>query len=192
MIFRLLQRWATHRNNNQDVIERLRAEITRAARNPVLYTDYKVEDSFEGRFEMLTLHAALVLRRLNSCPQPGSDIAQDLINIIFRHFEIALREMGVGDVSVPKRMKTFVEAFSGRCAAYEKALPMGEDIFAQSLVKNVYGKKALKGNVPPENLLAAQHLARYIFEIERQLGSTPVELLSSGDISLPSPVSLRV
>lgn len=190
MILGLLQRWAARRTNNPKVVERLHAEITRAARHPVLYTDYKVDDSFEGRFEMLTLHAALVLRHLKSCPEPGKDIAQDLVDTIFRHFEIALREMGVGDVSVPKRMKVFVEAFSGRCAAYEKALPLGEEAFARSLVKNVYGTKSSQESFLAAMLVTAQPLARYVFEIEHHLGPVPIESLSSGNLSLPSPAPL--
>ena len=64
-----------------------------------------VPDTFEGRFESLTLHAALLVRRLRAAEAPGPDMAQHLVDTVFRHFDRTLREMGVGDTTVPKRMK---------------------------------------------------------------------------------------
>ena len=98
MIFKLFRRSA-----NQTVIERLHAAIVAAARQPALFTALGLSDTFEGRFESLTLQAALVLRRLNALPAPGPEIAQDLIDTIFQHFDRMLREMGIGDTTVPKR-----------------------------------------------------------------------------------------
>jgi len=120
MVLRLFRRSA-----NRQLIDRLSGEIVAAARDPVLFTEYGIDDSQEGRFEAVTLHAVLVLRRLNRMDPPAPEIAQDLTDAIFRSFEIALREMGVGDISVPKRMKTIAGAFLGRAAAYDVALRGG-------------------------------------------------------------------
>ena len=117
MVLRLFRRSA-----NRQLIDRLSGEIVAAARDPVLFTEYGIDDSLEGRFEAVTLHAVLVLRRLNRIDPPAPEIARDLTDAIFRSFEIALREMGVGDISVPKRMKTIAGAFLGRAAAYDMAL----------------------------------------------------------------------
>ena len=93
------------------VIEALYRHIAAAARRPALYTHLGIPDTLEGRFEALTLHALLVLRRLRRLPPPADDVAQDLVNHLFREFDYALREMGVGDTRVPKRMQTLGEAF---------------------------------------------------------------------------------
>ena len=118
---------------NRRLIDRLHGEIVAAARDPVLFTQYGVADDLDGRFESVALHAALVLRRLNLLPPPGPQIAQDLADAVFQHFDIALREMGVGDISVPKRMKTLAEAFLGRAAAYDRALAAGHAALCAAL-----------------------------------------------------------
>ena len=70
MVFRLFRRSA-----NRDLIDRLRGEIVAAARDPVLFTEYGIEDSLEGRFEVLALHSALVLRHLNRMKPPAPEMA---------------------------------------------------------------------------------------------------------------------
>ncbi len=119
-MFSKLARWRPPlfgRASNRRLIERLHGEIVAAARNRVLFTDFGIEDTFEGRFESVVLHAALALRRLHALPAPGPDIAQDLADALFRNFEVALREIGVGDANVPKRMKAMAEAFLGASLA---------------------------------------------------------------------------
>ena len=126
------------RTANTAVIDRLYTGLVAASRDEALYRRLQVPDTFEGRFESLSLHACLLLRRLQDCPAPGPDIAQDLVDTIFTHFDRTLREMGVGDTSVPKRMKTLAEAFLGRSAAYRAAALSGEDALAAALARNVY------------------------------------------------------
>ena len=104
------------------LIEELRGEIVAAARRPVLYEAFEAPDRIDGRFELLTLHSGLVLRRLTAIGGMADEIAQDLVNCLFMHFDDTLREMGYPDVSVSKRLKKFKEAFYGRNAAYAKAL----------------------------------------------------------------------
>src|SRR6476620_7868248 len=106
MIFGLFRRSA-----NERVIERLHGEIMAAVRQPSLYADYGVPDTFEGRFEMLILLSTLVVRRLAKLPSPGPEIAQDLTDKIFSEIDAAMREMGVGDLAVPKRIKKMAAAF---------------------------------------------------------------------------------
>lgn len=161
---------------NRLTIEALHGAIVAAARQPAFYTHYGVADTFEGRFEMLTLLACLVLRRLNGLPPPGPEMAQNLIDTLFRHLDPALREMGVGDLGVPKRMKRLAEGFLGRSAAYDAALRNGEDDLAVALGRNVYAGAA-----------DARRLARYVFEAERQIGEVDVHALSRGTIVFPDP-----
>jgi len=88
----ILARWRARRAN-RILIEQIHGEIVAAARAPALYTRLEVADSLEGRFEMIALHAGLVMRRLGELGEVGAEIAQDLVDCVFGHFEDALREM---------------------------------------------------------------------------------------------------
>ncbi|MDQ6702796.1 MAG: ubiquinol-cytochrome c chaperone [Pseudomonadota bacterium] len=175
MVFRLFRRSA-----NRQLIDRLSGEIVAAARNPILFTMYGIEDSLEGRFESVTLHALLVLRRLNRMDPPAPEIAQDLTDAIFRSFEIALREMGVGDISVPKRMKTIAGAFLGRAAAYDRALRGGTPDLAAALARNVYD-----GRKNPDRL------ARYVETVNEALVKASLEAFTVGPVPFPEPAAIR-
>jgi cytochrome b pre-mRNA-processing protein 3 len=127
---------------NASVIERLHGDIVAAARDPVLFTDYGIPDTLDGRFESLALHASLVLRHLKELPAPAPEIAQDVADAIFRHFDQGLREMGVGDTTVPRRMRDLAEAFLGRATAYSEALAKPEAerhaALAAALARNIF------------------------------------------------------
>ncbi|MGA7385704.1 MAG: ubiquinol-cytochrome C chaperone family protein [Methylocella sp.] len=172
------------RSANRQLIDRLSGEIVAAARDPVLFTEYCIEDSLEGRFEAVTLHAVLVLRRLNRMDPPAPEIAQDLTDAIFRSFEIALREMGVGDISVPKQMKTIAGAFLGRAAAYERALCGGPPDLTAALARNVYDGR-YDGRKHPKRL------ARYAETADQALAKVSLEALTLGPVPFPEPVAIR-
>ena len=136
MIFKLFRS-----DPRRKVIEALYGRITDAARRPALYTRLGVPDTLEGRFEALTLHALLVLRRLRRLPPPADDVAQDLINHLFRQLDYALREMGVGATRGPKRMRTLGEAFYGRARSYDPALDArDEGRLGEALARNITGE----------------------------------------------------
>lgn len=103
-------------------VNALFARIAEASRLPELYLDGGVPDSFEGRFESLTLHVFLVLRRLRELPPPAADLAQDLVDACFAYLELGFRNGGISDIAVPKRMKKIGQSFYGRVQAYEAAL----------------------------------------------------------------------
>lgn len=142
---------------NRPLIDRLHREIVEAARDPVLFLAYGIGDDVEGRFESLALHAAILLRRLNRLPAPGPEIAQDLADALFRQFDVALREMGIADMGIARRMKTIAEAFLGRTAAYDRALREGHAAVCAALSRNVYGgrRKAERLALYAEALVAA-------------------------------------
>ena len=89
-------RWRARRAS-KTLIEQLRGEIVAAARRPALYELLGAPDRFDGRFELLTLHVGLVLRQLVAIGGLGHDIAQDLVNDVFLHFDDTLREMALSD-----------------------------------------------------------------------------------------------
>jgi cytochrome b pre-mRNA-processing protein 3 len=171
------------RRANRPLIDRIHGAIVVAARQPHLYGTCGVADSFEGRFEMVALHAALVLRRLRDLEQPGPQIAQDVVDRVFDHFDVALREIGISDVAVPKRMKKLAESFFGRAAAYDAALRDESDApLAAALARNVFGSPAPAGTT--EN---AQALARYVRGIADALGKMSLAEFLAAPRVVPDP-----
>ncbi len=97
--------------------------ITRI-REPAFYQDF-IADDFEGRYELLMLHIYLVLRALRAQGE-GRGKGQDLFDLFFGDMDQVLREMGVGDLSVGKKIRKMAEAFYGRTAAYDEAFSSGD------------------------------------------------------------------
>jgi cytochrome b pre-mRNA-processing protein 3 len=117
-------------------IEAIYGMIVTRAREPLFYRDLGVSDTVNGRFDLLILHLWMVLRRLRPM-QGGAGLAQALFDRFCADMDANLREMGVGDLTVPKRMQAFGEAFYGRAAAYDLALTEGREALAQALCKNI-------------------------------------------------------
>jgi cytochrome b pre-mRNA-processing protein 3 len=117
-------------------IETIYGMIVTQARDPAFYRDLGVPDTVNGRFDLLLLHLWMVLRRLRPIPG-GADLAQALFDRFCEDMDANLREMGVGDLTVPKRMRALGEAFYGRTAAYDQALADGEEPLAQAICKNI-------------------------------------------------------
>lgn len=125
------------------------------ARQPRFYTDFGVPDTVDGRFEMVTLHAFLVIRRLKGASESSSDAAQALFDLMFEDMDVSLREMGAGDMGIGKRVKAMVQAFYGRIASYEAGLVGEEGELEEALLRNVYA------TVKPDETSVAD-LARYL------------------------------
>jgi cytochrome b pre-mRNA-processing protein 3 len=171
MIFGLFRGSANHK-----LIDRLHREVIAAARDPVLFTDFGIADTLEGRFESLVLHGTLVLRRLKALSSPGPEIAQDLADTLFRHFDVALREIGIADTRVPKEMKALAEAFGGRGMAYDAALREGPAALSETLARNVYNG-ATDGT----------KLAAYVMRLDAALTGTDLAQFLDGPIPFPRP-----
>lgn len=173
----ILDRWRARRASLA-LIEALRGEIAAASRRPALYATLGVPDRVDGRFELLTLHAGLVLRRLAALGGLGADIAQDLVNAVFLHLDDTLREQALSDVSVSKRLKAMKKAFYGRNVAYGEALDSGSrETLAAALARNVYGA--------PEGAAKAGALADYILAVDAALARAPIEDFSTGRFRYP-------
>jgi cytochrome b pre-mRNA-processing protein 3 len=117
-------------------IEAIYGMIVARAREPLFYRDLGVSDTVNGRFDLLILHLWMVLHRLRPM-QGGAVLSQALFDRFCADMDANLREMGVGDLTVPKRMQAFGEAFYGRAAAYDLALAEGGEPLAQALCKNI-------------------------------------------------------
>lgn len=118
-----------------------------AARAPDFYTDLGVPDTAAGRFELVSLHVALLIRRLRAfADKPGQELSQAVFDAMFSDMDVNLREMGIGDLSVGKRVKMLWEGFHGRAQTYATALDAGDDAaLTEALGRNVWA-----GATPPE------------------------------------------
>ncbi len=147
------------RKAKPDPVAGLHAQMVAAALAPELYRHGGIEDSFEGRFESLTLHAFLTMRRLNGLPAPAPEMAQELVDRTFTGIEHTLRQIGISDVAVPKKMKALAGSFLGRVEAYDAAFVAGDQVALRAaLSRNVLsgGDAALLGDYAEA---AAAHLA---------------------------------
>jgi cytochrome b pre-mRNA-processing protein 3 len=163
----------------QTTIDALYGMIVAQARLPIFYTEYGVPDTVEGRFEMIVLHQALAARRLAG-EASASQFGAILFDRFCRDLDHNLREMGVGDLTVPKRMRAFGEAYFGRARAYDQALTARDgEACALALARNVYGAAAACGG--------ARRLARYMEQAARQLDGLDVAALTGGQLRFPDP-----
>jgi cytochrome b pre-mRNA-processing protein 3 len=168
------------RRASRAVIEQILGEIVAAARRPALYHALAAPDRIDGRFELLTLHAGLVLRRLKELGGVGDAMAQDLVNSVFLHFDDTLREMGLSDIAVSKRLKAMGGAFYGRNAAYAAALDEESTAsLAAALSRNVYGAAG------SEAATDAGALAGYVASLDAALAAIPIEAFATGRFRFP-------
>lgn len=151
--------------------------IVAAARHPALYTRLQVPDTVDGRFDMIILHAYLVLDRLKG---NADAFRQELVDELFRDMDRSLREMGVGDLSVGKKVRKMAEVFYGRVAAYDGALSEGDAAVAAVLARNVFPDGAPDG--------AAARLATYMGLQRDQLAGQQAEELAAGRIRFAEPL----
>ncbi|MFM8746908.1 MAG: ubiquinol-cytochrome C chaperone family protein [Aestuariivirga sp.] len=155
------------------------AAIVAAARHPVLYAGCGVEDSLDGRFDMIALHAFLVLDRLK-----GADAAfrQALVDELFQDMDRSLREMGVGDLSVGKKVRKMAEVFYGRVAAYDRALAGPEGALTGAIARNVF-----PGGADAAESAGARRLAAYVQDQRAHLAGQPVAAIVAGKLSFREP-----
>ena len=122
-----------------DIAHNLYSAILLQARLPVFYTQYGVPDTVDGRFDMIVLHAHILFNRMKDGTEEDQDISQAVFDLMFADMDQNLREMGVGDVGVSKRIKVMAEAFYGRATAYADGLRQEDDqILAAALKRNLY------------------------------------------------------
>jgi cytochrome b pre-mRNA-processing protein 3 len=138
-------------------------QMVARARAPVFYRELAVPDTIDGRFDLVTLHAWLVLERLKSA---GLDEAsQAFTDTVFIGFDEALREQGTGDMGMGRKMKAMADAFFGRLAVYSAA--QEPEALATALAKNVW-----RGGAGADG---PQRLAAYVGTAHAALVSSDLE-----------------
>lgn len=167
------------------IARRLYDTIVEKARTPAFYRSLGVPDTTEGRFEMVALHAALVMYRLKQEGAAGRELSQTLFDLMFEDVDENLREIGVGDLSVGKYVKRFAQQFYARLDAVERALSEDDPArLARFLEANLYQG----GEMATE---PARHgMVDYIFAAAGSLARVSGEDLLAGDLDaalLPAP-----
>ena len=172
--------WPFRRDVTRDHAHALYVALSRQARLPAFYAAGRVPDSVAGRFELVLLHAILVVRRLRRAGAPGEALAQVLFDVLFDDMDRALREMGIADLAVAKRVKRLAAAFYGRAKAYEEALDQGLEAVAASIERNLFAATAVDTAI-----LAA--FARYAGAADRSLADQADAALLAGEAHFPPP-----
>ncbi len=160
---------------------RIYEAIVAQARQPWFYAELDVPDTVEGRYDMIMLHSFLVIDRLSVEVGNSRGFAQRLFDEMFKDMDQSLREMGVGDLSVGKKIRKMAEAFYGRAEAYKVALNSmeGDDGAALQtvLARNVYSTDA--------QTKVHDLLAQYVLQVHACLSRQHSDTITAGDIRFP-------
>jgi cytochrome b pre-mRNA-processing protein 3 len=182
---------AFRRSVHDRKIHALYGMIVAQARSGTFYTDYGIPDTLEGRFELIVLHLVLVLRRLGRDPantqafggqRRSEPLGQLLFDAFCRDLDANLREMGVGDMAVPRRMRRFGEAFYGRQGAYEAALDAVDPrALENALARNIFERESVDSGVV--------RLANYTRAAVAQLEAVDIDTRVSVELEFPDPAT---
>ena len=167
------------RNSQARTIHVLYGAIVAQARSVTFYADYRVPDTVEGRFDLIVLHLVLLLHRLSRREEVARGVGQELFDAFCCDLDANLREMGVGDLAVPKRMQAFAEAFYGRQAVYLAALEAADQrVFEKALARNIFAAG---------NEAGAAQLAHYARAAVTGLDAQDDGALLRGEVVFPGP-----
>ncbi|MCM2292126.1 ubiquinol-cytochrome C chaperone [Allorhizobium sp. BGMRC 0089] len=176
MIFGFFER----KNSNRRIVDRQYRHLTEVARHPGFYRQGHVPDTVMGRFEMLSLVMILYLRAARTSGPQGEGLAQEIIDAFFQDIDHSIRELGVGDQSVPKRMKKLAGMFYGRLESYGQALDLeNKGGLAVALKRNIHPER----HNPPD----MEQLAAWAMAAEAAAGAMTHEMLAAGQIVFPLP-----
>jgi cytochrome b pre-mRNA-processing protein 3 len=158
----------------------LYAGAVEQSRAPALYADLGAPDTVEGRFEIYSLHVVLLLDRLRGEGEAAAEVSQTLFDTYVKSLDHALREMGVGDLSVGRKMRKLGEAFYGRGKSYEAAFAaLPDQGLLQALVtRTVYAEA---------DAAPAPRLVAYVLDQRAALSAQPADRLLAGEASWNRP-----
>ncbi len=178
MFSRLFKRDAT-----KPAARLLYVALATQARRPHFYASAGVPDSLDGRFDSVALHAFLVLNRLKrENDARAASLAQNLVDYFVDDMDRSVRELGVGDMGVARRVKQMAQALYGRAAVYEQALAAtGEDRLHAALARNLYG------TVQSPDAARLAEMAGYVRAAAAFLGAQTLDDLAQGKIAFPAP-----
>lgn len=177
-----LRAWADAPNRRRAAAAALYRDVVEQARLPVFYAAWGVPDSRDARFEMVSLHAVLAMRRLRDEGRAGQLLAQALFDEMFKDVDRHLREWGVGDLSVGKQVKTLAHNFLGRAAALDPLLDGSDPEAMEALMR----RSVYEGVAEPA-AADVRRLGRYVSAQHRQLALVDGTVLLAGHIRFAGP-----
>lgn len=163
----MTRRWF-RKDQTQSQAETLFEALNEAARAPALFAAAGAPDTVDGRFEVLGLHVFLAMRRLKRDAPASDRLSAALQEVFFRRLDDALREIGVGDLSIGRKIRGLAEAFYGRASAYDKAFGAGPEALAAALARNVFESA---------DASRAGLLADYALKADHRLSEAPSDAL---------------
>jgi cytochrome b pre-mRNA-processing protein 3 len=176
----MISRWFRPVPQRENIAS-LYGAIVAQARAPAFYSAYGVSDTVNGRLEMIMLHAFLLLRRLRDESGTARRLAQGVFDAFCQDMDDNMREMGVGDLAVPRKMRRIGQAFYARQAAYDHALAEPQnDALAAVLCRNIFSWD--QQGMGPQRL--ADYIREAVGQLERQAS------FEEGIVAFPDPERL--
>ncbi len=160
---------------------RLYTSVVEKARDPAFYSGLGVPDTMNGRFDLMVIHAMLVLRRLRGGGAAADATGKAMLELLFRDMDQSLREMGVGDMGVGRHIKKMAKAFFGRAEAYEAGLDGDGALLTAALRENLYRH----GAVNDEQIA---RMSTYVQRAAAHIGAQDVTVLAGGVADFAVPV----
>ncbi|MBH89374.1 MAG: hypothetical protein CMF71_03980 [Magnetovibrio sp.] len=163
-------------SHEKKTAHKLYKSIVKQSRLPVFYKDYGVADTFDGRFDMISLHMILVIRRMKLDIDQTRTLSQALFDYMFEDFDLNLRELGIGDMGVLHRVKKMTKAFYGRLESYDRGLAsLDDNILMAALERNLYRENKVTDN----NL---RNITKYIRRQTDYLDQTNIDVFIAGEL----------
>lgn len=164
------------KNPAADAVYAVYTAIVAQSRQPVFYADWGVPDTVTGRFDMISLHLSLLFRRLRVEKQAGTEFSQALFDLFFKDMDRSLREMGAGDMAVPKKVRKMSEIFYGLMTTLNEAMDRDDRAGVEAVLRrNVYGEG---------DSAHAAELAAYLFTQYDKLAEQPLADIAGGRLEM--------
>lgn len=174
-------RFFKRKETRSDPVDAIYAAMVNKARDPAFYLHYAVPDTVDGRFDMIVIHAMLIMRRLREVPAEVHTTGLRLFDLMFADMDQSLREMGVGDMSVGKHVKKMAKAFYGRATAYEVGMDGSAEDLAAAVRENLY-----RHGAPSPEIVSG--VADYLHRAAAHLARQPVADIAAGRVDFTLPV----
>jgi cytochrome b pre-mRNA-processing protein 3 len=176
--------WLRQRSRATGIGRKLYDSIVARARAEPFYRNLGVPDTVEGRFELIVLHLYLVLERLRVEGAAGKRLSRALIEAFVTDMDDSMREFGIGDMGVPRRVKRAAAAIYERSAAYAAAQQAGQDDLARVLAEHIYLGACGDDRLP-------EALAAYVRTTGAELAAAASSSVLGGDLPFHQPIELR-
>ncbi len=163
--------------------EKLYGAIVAQARLPSFYQSLEIPDDLQGRFGLLALNLFVVLHALAAKGPDGSALAQELANRFSKDMETVLRELGTGDLAIPKKMRELMRSSRGLLEHYQATLERGEAALADAIAATLPAKPGSEG-------LSSEPLASYVRESIERVERQRLSALAAGEVDfaeIPEP-----